>query len=309
MGHRHHQRQAGLEDAVHLAQQPSEVVDLIDGVCREHEVARRRCHVTEIGEIGLEALHVQLRVGGASSGLGDAVGVGVDGDRLRAGASERHRVEAVGDAEFDGTLAVGDVSAESQFVVGRRVGSVGDVGGHIVQCAWSATPGLGLAVWDRSVATAVIAGSINGPSCEQVASQAMAITVGALRGSDGSRGLVDHRLARRMLISQVRKGRVPLDQVCDAHPELIRAARNVGTQTSTTCPICEDADLKLVTYVFGARLSAQGRCVSTAAEMQRLNSRADDLSAYVVEACVECRWNHLLRVIPVGGRAAGRAAR
>jgi len=131
----------------------------------------------------------------------------------------------------------------------------------------------------------------------------MGITVGALRGSDGSRGMVDHRLARRMLISQVLKGRVPRDQVCDAHPELIRAARNVGTQTSTRCPICDECDLKLVTYVFGPRLSAQGRCVSTAKEMRQLNARREELSAYVVEACVECRWNHLLRVIPVGGRS------
>lgn len=138
---------------------------------------------------------------------------------------------------------------------------------------------------------------------DRVVSGAMTFTVGALRGSDGSRGLVDHRLARRMLIAQVKKGRVPLDQVCDAHPELIRAARNVGTQTSMRCPICEDADLKLVTYVFGPRLSAQGRCVSTAKEMRQLNDRGDELNAYVVEACVECRWNHLLRVIPVGGRS------
>jgi hypothetical protein len=145
---------------------------------------------------------------------------------------------------------------------------------------------------------------------QAVVSTAMAFTVGALRGSDGSRGLVDHRLARRMLISQVKKGRVPLDQVCDAHPELIRAARNVGTQTSTRCPICEETELKLVTYVFGPGLSAQGRCVSTAKDMRRLNDRGEELSAYVVEACVECRWNHLLRVIPVGGRrSATRATR
>lgn len=105
-----------------------------------------------------------------------------------------------------------------------------------------------------------------------------------------------------MLISQVRKGRLPLDQVCDAHPELIRAARNVGTVTTTRCPICEETDLRLVTYVFGHGLSPQGRCVSTAKEMRQLNTRAAELSAYVVEACIECRWHHLLRVIPVGGR-------
>ncbi len=130
----------------------------------------------------------------------------------------------------------------------------------------------------------------------------MSFSVGAVRGIDGARGIVDHRLARRMLINEVRRGRVPLEQVCDAHPELVRAARNVGTVTQTTCPICEEADLRLVTYVFGARLPAHGRCVSTAAEMAALNRRPDDLNAYVVEACVECRWHHLLRVLPVGGR-------
>jgi hypothetical protein len=43
--------------------------------------------------------------------------------------------------------------------------------------------------------------------------------------------------------------------------------------------------------------------VSTAKEMRRLGSKTDELTAYVVEACVECRWHHLLRVLPVGGNA------
>lgn len=130
----------------------------------------------------------------------------------------------------------------------------------------------------------------------------MAFSVRALSGPDGSRGIVDHRLERRMLINEVRRGRVPVEQVCDAHPELLRAAANVGTQTSMPCPICEQVDLRLVTYVFGPRLGPQGRCVSTAKEMGELNSRPDELNAYVVEACVECRWHHLLRVLPIGGR-------
>jgi len=129
----------------------------------------------------------------------------------------------------------------------------------------------------------------------------MAFTAGALRGAAPRRGIVDHRLARRMLINQVRVGRLGREQVCDAHPELIRAARNVGTPTASACPICETPDLRLVTYVFGPRLPASGRCVSTAAELRRLGGRADELTAYVVEACVECRWHHLLRILPVGG--------
>jgi hypothetical protein len=129
----------------------------------------------------------------------------------------------------------------------------------------------------------------------------MSFTAGALRGGEERRGIVDHRLARRMLINQVRSGRLGQEYVCDAHPELIRAARNVGTVTSTCCPICEQSDLRIVTYVFGHRLPAHGRCVSTAKELRKLGARPDELTAYVVEACVECRWHHLLRVLPVGG--------
>jgi hypothetical protein len=83
---------------------------------------------------------------------------------------------------------------------------------------------------------------------------------------------------------------------------------NVGTESRTTCPICQKAKLRLVTYVFGSRLPPHGRCVSTAKEMAALNQRADDLTAYVVEACILCKWHHLLRVLPVGGRRPRLAA-
>jgi hypothetical protein len=123
-------------------------------------------------------------------------------------------------------------------------------------------------------------------------------SAGALRGSGA--GIVDHRLARRHLINEFRRGRLRQDQVCDAHPELIRAARNVGSASRSACPICNESSLRLVTYVFGPRLPAHGRCVSTAQEMAAINQRGDELTAYVVEACVDCHWHHLLRVLPVG---------
>lgn len=126
----------------------------------------------------------------------------------------------------------------------------------------------------------------------------MGFTAGALRGGEERRGIVDHRLARRMLINQVRLGRISRTEVCDAHPELIRAARNVGTPTSADCPICEESKLSLVTYVFGHGLPASGRCVTTAKEIRQLG-RVGDRTAYVVEACPECRWHHLLRVLPL----------
>jgi hypothetical protein len=130
----------------------------------------------------------------------------------------------------------------------------------------------------------------------------MTFGAGAIRGATPGRGgVVDHRFMRRALVNEYRRGRLRRDQVCDAHPELIRAAVNVGDPTSVTCPICEEHRLVLVTYVFGPRLPAHGRCVSTKRELRALNRRTDELTAYIVEVCSECRWHHLLRVLPVGG--------
>ena len=123
-------------------------------------------------------------------------------------------------------------------------------------------------------------------------------------GAGHGRGQVDHRLARQHLINEYRRGRLSQDQVCDAHPELIRAARNVGTESSTPCPICDEDALRLVTYVFGPRLPAHGKCVTTAKELRGARPSREELSAYVVEACVACHWHHLRSVLPVGGADA-----
>jgi hypothetical protein len=118
----------------------------------------------------------------------------------------------------------------------------------------------------------------------------------------GRLGVIDHRLARRSVISEFRKGRLARHQVCDAHPELVRAARSVGQPTTMECPICEDASLVLLTYVFGPRLPPFGRCVSSHKELAQLGARRDQLTAYLVEVCPDCSWHHLLRTAPLGGR-------
>ena len=127
-----------------------------------------------------------------------------------------------------------------------------------------------------------------------------------MRGVRGS-GVVDYRLVRRSLIAEFRKGRLAQHQVCDAHPELVRAARELGEPTRVDCPICAEFRLVLVTYVFGARLPAFGRCVSNRTELTKLAARADQLTAYVVEVCPGCSWNHLARVFPMGGSGRTRA--
>jgi hypothetical protein len=114
--------------------------------------------------------------------------------------------------------------------------------------------------------------------------------------------VIDYRLARNAIVSEFRKGRLSRLDVCDAHPELLRAANNVGEATSIECPICETADLVHVSYVFGSRLPAHGRCVASRAELDKLARRPTVLACYVVEVCTECSWNHLTRTFPIGGR-------
>jgi hypothetical protein len=129
----------------------------------------------------------------------------------------------------------------------------------------------------------------------------------AIQGAASSPpGTVDYRLARQALVAEYRKKRLARHEVCDAHPELVRAARELGEPTSIECPICEDANVVLVSYVFGAGLPPFGRCISSKDELAKLKRRPADMACYVVEVCPSCSWNHLARVFPVGrARATG----
>jgi hypothetical protein len=149
------------------------------------------------------------------------------------------------------------------------------------------------------------------------------------------RGDVDYRLQRRSVLSEFRKKRIDKQQVCDAHPELLRAGREIGEPTRVACPICAIdrapvtesgvappargapptdrtaamtkaahdllPKLVLVTYVFGARLPSFGRCITKKTELVELSRRSDQLTAYVVEVCPLCGWNWLARSFAIGG--------
>lgn len=108
-------------------------------------------------------------------------------------------------------------------------------------------------------------------------------------------GEIDYRLERQRILAAYRSGARTALQVCDAQDELVRNAAHCGTPTTEPCPVCEAPSLSHVTYVFGARLPSSGRCMTSVAEMQRLARRSSPYTAYVVEVCIECRWNHLVR--------------
>jgi hypothetical protein len=121
----------------------------------------------------------------------------------------------------------------------------------------------------------------------------------AVSGDGAQPGEIDYRLARLALISEYEAGNLARHDVCDAHPELIRAAREVGEPTEDVCPICEEADLVLVRYVFGPRLPAHGRCITKPAELARIAQRKGNFTVYSVEACPACAFNHLRRSYPL----------
>ncbi|MFN8017388.1 MAG: DUF5318 family protein [Acidimicrobiales bacterium] len=116
-------------------------------------------------------------------------------------------------------------------------------------------------------------------------------------------------LARQAVLSEYRKGRIARHEVCDAHPELVRAARELGEPTKLACPVCEEANVVLVSYVFGPRLPAFGRCISTKKELAAIARRPGNFSCYVIEVCPECSWNHLARTFVLNPARAGAASR
>jgi hypothetical protein len=120
-------------------------------------------------------------------------------------------------------------------------------------------------------------------------------------------GQVDYRLARNAVVSEFHKGRLSRLDVCDAQPELLRAATNCGQATHEDCPICGETKVVLVSYVFGSRLPASGRVVESRSDLAKLSRPGRELACYVVEVCPVCSWNHLARTFAVSGRRTERA--
>jgi hypothetical protein len=108
--------------------------------------------------------------------------------------------------------------------------------------------------------------------------------------------VTDYALARRAVLRDLRRGSLTRLDVCDAHPELLRAAQYMGISLRDECPVCGADDLRLVSYVYGDKLKgANGRCIGTADELARLGATHDEFACYDVEVCVDCRWNYLRR--------------
>ena len=112
---------------------------------------------------------------------------------------------------------------------------------------------------------------------------------------------VSYRLLREAAVKEARNNPLTREDFRDAHPMLLRAARSVGKPAAGPCPLCEAEKLVWVKYAFGPRLPAEGRCLESAADEERLKQRVGVFTCRVVEVCCACSWNYQIRSYTVHG--------
>ncbi len=117
---------------------------------------------------------------------------------------------------------------------------------------------------------------------------------------------IDYRMRRRAVLREVVDGLKGPDDVCDAHPDLVRAGIHIGSPSREPCPICEGEALTRVSYAFESkgRRTPGGRAVPREA-LARHAERYGDCTIYTVEVCPDCRWHHLVESFLLVARAAG----
>jgi hypothetical protein len=126
-----------------------------------------------------------------------------------------------------------------------------------------------------------------------------------LRPSTRSRlNVIDYTLAKRAAVREANIGLRSYNDLCDAHPELVRAAKHVGEPTRIDCPICAKEKLVLLAYVYGDGLKADNGRVWSIETGLRIAATSAGSCCYIVEVCKACHWNHLREAL-TARRAAG----
>ena len=121
--------------------------------------------------------------------------------------------------------------------------------------------------------------------------------------------LVDHALARRGLLQELRAGRRSRTEVCDASPFLQRAAAEWGTRTDRACPVCRTGRLREIAWVYGDALGDGSGTARSARGVALLAAARPGFDVYEVEVCPSCDWNHLLRTYATGTPGTAPAPR
>ena len=117
--------------------------------------------------------------------------------------------------------------------------------------------------------------------------------------------VIDYTLAKRAILRDSQLGLQSVNDLCDAHPELMRAARYVGEPTRIDCPVCGKDKLVLLAYVYGDTLKHDNGRVWSLDTGLRMAAAYPGACCYVVEVCRTCQWNHLREAFTARRSAAG----
>jgi Family of unknown function (DUF5318) len=124
------------------------------------------------------------------------------------------------------------------------------------------------------------------------------------------RSVVDYSLQRRATLQALFGGRAAvMEDVCDADPYLLRAAKFHGEPTDSSCPVCRKEKLTHVTYVFGDELGQYSGRIRQTSELEVMAREHGEFRVYVVEVCQGCGWNHMTRSYLLGDGVPRRPPR
>ena len=114
------------------------------------------------------------------------------------------------------------------------------------------------------------------------------------------RELIDHALARREAILEIRRtGGFHFDGN-DTDPYLLRAAAHYGVELERTCPICTVTKLSELTYVYSRELGYFSGRIYSRDDLPHLSYQYGFLRVFHVEVCQGCGWNHVLTSYVLG---------
>ncbi len=115
------------------------------------------------------------------------------------------------------------------------------------------------------------------------------------------RSVIDYSLQRRARLTALFNGGVmTMDDVCDADPYTLRAAKHHGEPAPSPCPVCRKTELSHLSYVFGDELGQFSGRIRARREIEAMAHEYGEIRAYVVEVCRSCGWNHLVESYVVG---------
>jgi uncharacterized protein DUF5318 len=124
------------------------------------------------------------------------------------------------------------------------------------------------------------------------------------------RGVIDYSLQRRARLANLfNGGATTIDDVCDADPYTLRAARHHGEPAGSPCPVCRKDMLAHLSYVFGDELGQFSGRIKSRAEIEQMAHEHGEIRVYVLEVCRGCSWNHLVESYLVGDGVPRRAPR